>query len=305
MCWVEYQNGNYTVKLNLENGTKIRSTEESEFIPDRVESMDVKITNQCQHNCGFCHEGSVPDGNKATLVDIYDFAKSLPPHTEIALGGGNLMEDPWHTEEALKIFKTAGAVCSITVRQDDFVKDYGWIAEWKKLSLVYGIGISLVNVNDPSFWALYDMTPTAVIHTIAGILTQKDMGVLAEHRAKVLVLGYKQLRRGETYFIDNEERIQKNIEFLSRYAYSWSRYLEVLSFDNLALEQLDIRNKVPEYVWEHYYMGDDGTTTFFVDLVEKEYARSSTHPVRHKMLDKTIPQMYKSIVYEREVDSAY
>ena len=40
-----YKNGNFTVTL-LSDGTKIRETEEDEFIPAHVESMDIKICNK-------------------------------------------------------------------------------------------------------------------------------------------------------------------------------------------------------------------------------------------------------------------
>ena len=39
-----YKNGNYDVTL-LSEGTKIRETEDDEFIPDFAESMDIKLTN--------------------------------------------------------------------------------------------------------------------------------------------------------------------------------------------------------------------------------------------------------------------
>ena len=35
-------------------------------------------------------------------------------------------------------------------------------------------------------------------------------------------------------------------------------WFEVLSFDNLALEQLGIKEILPQETWEQFYMGDDG-----------------------------------------------
>ena len=45
--WKEYKNGNYTVRINLENGTKIRYNNEDSMIPEYPESIDITITNQC------------------------------------------------------------------------------------------------------------------------------------------------------------------------------------------------------------------------------------------------------------------
>lgn len=52
-----YINGNFRTTI-LSDGTKIRETEDDEFIPDHVENMDIKITNYCDMGCPFCHEGS-------------------------------------------------------------------------------------------------------------------------------------------------------------------------------------------------------------------------------------------------------
>ena len=47
-------------------------------------------------------------------------------------------------------------------------------------------------------------------------------------------------------------------------------------------------------------MGDDGTTTFYIDCVRKEYAMSSTTPLdkRHKLLDN-VDEMFHYIVKEK------
>ena len=60
--WVSYQNGNYTVYINTENGTKIRKNDLDYFEPEWPESADIKITNCCKHGCSMCHENSTKDG---------------------------------------------------------------------------------------------------------------------------------------------------------------------------------------------------------------------------------------------------
>ena len=39
--WKTYKNGNYTVRINTVNGTKIRETEDDQFIPAFAENMDI------------------------------------------------------------------------------------------------------------------------------------------------------------------------------------------------------------------------------------------------------------------------
>lgn len=49
--WLIYKNGNYTVKFNLKDGTKIRENDLDFFDAEFPESMDLKITNRCSNNC--------------------------------------------------------------------------------------------------------------------------------------------------------------------------------------------------------------------------------------------------------------
>ena len=49
---------------------------------------------------------------------------------------------------------------------------------------------------------------------------------------------------------------------------------KVLSFDNLALEQLNIKKYVSPEDWKTHYMGDDGSFTMYIDLVKEEFAKN-------------------------------
>ena len=67
--WVSYKNGNYTVRLNLDNGTKIRENDLDYIQATTVESMDIKITNKCTGtNCPWCHENSGPNGKHTNIA---------------------------------------------------------------------------------------------------------------------------------------------------------------------------------------------------------------------------------------------
>ena len=48
-----------------------------------------------------------------------------------------------------------------------------------------------------------------------------------------------------------------------------------LSFDNLALEQMNIEQYFSPEVWESLYMGDDFTFTMYIDAVNQQYAPTS------------------------------
>ena len=70
----------------------------------------------------------------------------------------------------------------------------------------------------------------------------------------------------------------------------------VVSFDNLAIEQLEVKRLVKDDEWEEFYMGDDGNFTYYIDMVERKFAQSSTTPFdkRHDLLD-SVDEMFKII----------
>ena len=73
---------------------------------------------------------------------------------------------------------------------------------------------------------------------------------------------------------------------------------KVVSFDNLAIEQLHIKDKLSDKEWETFYGGDDGTVTFFIDLVKGVFARNSLSQIVYPIGDKTIDEMFEIIKKE-------
>ena len=69
-----YKNGNYFVSI-FDDGSKVRYTDEDEFVACFPESIDMKITNYCDSNCPMCHELSNKDGKHASFE--YQFLKTL------------------------------------------------------------------------------------------------------------------------------------------------------------------------------------------------------------------------------------
>ena len=66
-----------------------------------------------------------------------------------------------------------------------------------------------------------------------------------------------------------------------------------ISFDNLALEQLEIKKLISKQAWESMYMGDDGEASMYIDLVERKFARSSTSEVRYDLEDDIVSMFNK------------
>lgn len=290
--WYSYNNGNYKVYINSEDGSKYRFTEDNEFIAEIPESMDIKITNFCERGCLFCHENSSKEGKHAELNQ--DFINSLSPYQEVAIGGGNVLTHP-DLKSFLNKLKEKKIIPSITINQEIFLKHYQEIKELYDNKLIYGIGVSLTDSSN--FDLIYKLTsiPTTVIHAINGIFTEKDLYNLKDKNLKILFLGYKNIRRGKDYYNEEELAIKDKQNWLKTNIDLVYDSFEIVSFDNLAIEQLKVEDSVDKEIWDSRYMGDDGDFTFFIDMVEKEFAKSSTSTHRYKINDNSIKDMFSFI----------
>lgn len=283
----KYKNGNVNVIL-LEDGTKIRMTKDEEFNPVFPENFDYKITNMCPYGCKFCHEDSTITGLHGDIMHD-EFIDTLHAGTECAIGGGAITTHP-DLVPFLKKLKSLGVVANATVNQKELEDNYEFITKLLDEKLIYGLGISY-NHPDPTLNEFVKKYPNTVLHLIAGIHTVDDFEKLACRGFKILILGYKNLRRGNSNFIKHCDEIQKQINWLkntiTKYANDGS--FKTISFDNLALEQLDIKNQISKEMWDKYYQGEDGSQTMFIDSVKKEFARMSTSlerfPIENNIID--------------------
>jgi len=78
---------------------------------------------------------------------------------------------------------------------------------------------------------------------------------------------------------------------------------KVVSFDNLAIEQLHLKDRLDEKEWEMFYGGDDGTVTFFIDLVKGVFAKNSLSRIVYPIGDKSVGEMFEIIRNENKKGS--
>lgn len=287
----KYKNGNYFVTI-LSDGTKIRYNDSDYFEPSTIESMDLKITNKCNMGCNFCHEDSSPNGKHGDILNL-PFIDTLLPYTEIAIGGGNPLTHP-DLVPFLEKLKERKLIANITFNQYHFMDNVDFIQELVDNKLVYGIGVSMMYASD-KFVECVSKLPNAVIHIINGIVSIDDLKMLANHNLKILILGYKEFRRGRQMYsrqstvIDN----MKSALYDALPTIIDDEWFDVVSFDNLAIKQLEPKRLMSEEQWDRFYLGDDGFATLYVDAVEKKYARSSTSTERYDLLDDIKPMFDK------------
>jgi len=258
-----YTNGNYKVTL-FDDGTKVRESDGDSFIPSFPESIDVKITNSCDLGCPYCHEESIVDGVHCDMDELVEKLEGLPRGVELALGGGNPLTHPDLFITLHKLSKM-GFVCNITVNGrhlNDNTRsllqmcvDHKWL---------HGVGVSW----DGSSKFMYN---AAVAHVIAGVHSFAEIEAAHAHYDKLLILGYKTHGRGVTFHSDGVvERIADLKNNL------WRLFKTgVVSFDNLAITQLEVKKHLSDAQWSEFYMGDDGGFTMFYDAVEGAFASSS------------------------------
>ena len=304
--WVRYQNGNYFVSINLDNGTKIRETinpDATEFVADFPESADVKITNKCSYNCAFCHEGSNINGKHSDALHSHVW-NTFRPYTEVALGGGSVTGYP-DLVPLLERLKSLHLIPNITVRQEEFMSNLPLIRKLTDEKLIYGLGISLSNPNQEDFIKTVKEFPNAVIHVINGIVSLTELRKLANNNLKILILGYKEVRKGKILLANSAQNTIINNNKEALYAFLpkiiTERWFDVVSFDNLSIKQLNPKGRfVSDEDWETIYMGDDGldgeqtSASMYIDLVEDEFARNSCD-VDHRMPvgNMSVKEMYK------------
>ena len=285
-----YKNGNYFVDL-YEDGTKVRYNDLDNLTPEFAESMDCKITNQCPFGCPMCHENSTPDGKHGDIMNI-EFINKLRPGIEMAIGGGAATSHP-DLVPFLRKLKEIGIISSITVNQKEFEGNYELINQLVEEKLIYGLGISFNSFND-EFWNKITKNKNVVVHLIAGIHGGDVFDYFANKNVKILVLGYKDFNRGHELLQKANNIINTQLNWLKNNLKTYISKFAVVSFDNLAIKQLDIQNILTPEEWQNFYQGDDGTHTMYVDLVKRQFAKTSTSTKRYPLLSN-IDDMFKII----------
>ena len=124
-----YINGNYKTTI-YNDGSRIRETEEDEFIPAFAENCDIKITDSCNMGCSFCHEGSTPQGKHGDILNP-KFLSTFHPYQELSLGGGSVFEHP-DLIPFLENLKKQKVIANITVHQVHFMQNLELIKKMQK-----------------------------------------------------------------------------------------------------------------------------------------------------------------------------
>lgn len=285
----KYKNGNYTVIL-ADDGTKIRVNDLDNLTPSFAESIDCTITTKCDGGCPYCYLECNESGEHADLSQ--PFFDTLHKGQELALNGNDLSHP-----DLLKFLvrmRRNGVICNITLNQKHFMKYAMSLKNLATIGLVHGIGVSLTDSSDKGLYDQLSLIPNTVVHVIDGLTTKVDIDNMNDKSIKMLVLGYKPIGRGKEYLDKHKAEIDNNIKYLRDNLKEISRHFDVVSFDNLAIEHLNVESLVKKDKWDELYMGDEGQYTFFIDAVNKKFAVSSLSKEQYNLMDN-VDDMFKYV----------
>jgi hypothetical protein len=296
-----YNNGNYQVVIK-EDGTKTRTTLDKEFKPKFPENIDINTSNFCTENCSFCYINASPQGKHGDMDALLELINNNS-NTEFALnyaknsGLQDILIRVVKTERQAKFTKkpigtrVRGYICSIvnitvnelTLRDSEVHQE---IQEYLDLGVIKGLGVS-TNTGTKSTIK----SDNIVYHVITGITPVSVIEKIVDRGDKVLVLGYKQLGRAESNTLPSMFEGKKLFKKLLS-----KPILGVISFDNLALAQLDIKSCVSTKVWKEHFMGEEGQFSMYYDLVTDTFSKSSTdREIKLKRNDRTVYDMFSII----------
>lgn len=307
-----YLNGNYITTIDSNGTKKYRALRIGEdLISNFPDSIDLKITDKCSIGCPYCHESSVINGKSFNLKNTIELLSKLPNvGIEIAIGGGDILSID---ENDLRDFFLWLDKTNFNIRITLNIKSIENVMRKNKIEIdttesffnifpekifpcrgrgvLYSgisIGISinkfdkkLINYIEDYCEEVY-ASSSIVYHVIAGIIPLNDLEELLNSGRKVLILGYKSWGRGKT--MKPLISLEDTSNFIKRYIFKLRDNLNnkfgVLGFDNLAIEQLDIKNSFSDKEWNRIYMGNEFTHSMYVDAVNEEFAPTSRDPKR-------------------------
>ncbi|TXG85857.1 MAG: hypothetical protein E6R13_01545 [Spirochaetes bacterium] len=269
----KYINGNSTVEI-FEDGTRVIQFEDQLQL-DYPLNIDIRVSSRCTFGynpktgkafCDFCHESARTDGDECDYEKLKEKLIDLPRGIELAIGANNIT---LNLVEFISWCKLNGYIVNLTVNQGHVRRDSSHLYTLIDQQLIKGLGVSYrssLKWDIPDFILDYKNT---VFHVIAGIdsiddvLSLKDKGV-----KKVLVLGEKN-------FGFNEGKVDLTTRN-HREWYWWVGKMfdtfDVTSFDNLALEQLNMKRFFSDENWDIFNQGEH---SFYVNAVEQYFAPSS------------------------------
>jgi hypothetical protein len=268
-------NGNTSISL-YSDGSRVveyQGDNPDTIMLDYPMNVDIRLSTKCRFGknpdtgkavCGFCHESATTDGKAGNYNKLLEHIRYLPKTTEIAIGINDTTDNELFN--MLSILKEEDYVVNGTINQG--LVRLGLHRKLYNANLLYGIGISYRSMK----WGFDDpiyKDPNTVLHVIAGIDSFSDILEIVEkgYCSKILILGEKDFGfNKDKVNLDSYSHKQwyRNINKLFKYA--------TVSFDNLGIEQLNIKRFFMTDRWNILYQGE---RSMYINAVEETFSPSS------------------------------
>lgn len=270
---INYINGNAKIEL-YSDGTRVIEYENTLSLQYPL-NIDIRVNTQCSFGqrpdgtyvlCNFCHESAKTDGKECDYSELQNKLIGLPEGIELAIGANNV------TPSLIRFIKwcnSHGYIVNLTINQGHIKRDLQEIKFLIEYNLIKGLGVSYrssLKWDVPELILNYSNT---VFHVIVGIDDFHDVESLSKRGVK------KILCLGEKDFGFNQGKVDLKTESHKQWFWWVSNMFnvfDVVSFDNLALEQLKIRRFFNDKSWEVFNQNEH---SFFVDSVNGFYHPSS------------------------------
>jgi hypothetical protein len=271
---VKYTNGNYQVTIE-KDGTKTRYTPDDVLIPRKPETIDLNISNYCTNNCPWCYLDASENGKHGDLNHpLFD---TIPPYTELAV---NYAKHP-NLKNFLRRMRQKKVIVNMTINQIDFNRDWSFLMDWQAKGLFHGLGIS---INSHKLTPKLKYFENTVAHTIFGLTPYREYKWISKKFDKVLVLGYKHKGRGKCVTPKEQFDIRAIFDMF-----------KVVSFDNLAISQSLDKKWFSDEDWGKYYMGEEGSVSYYIDSVDLQFYKSSLETDSRPINNKTVIEMFSEV----------
>jgi hypothetical protein len=292
MVIAQYKNGNADITIT-KDGT--REIEYEDILKlEYPLNIDIRVSTRCSFGmnpktgkafCDFCHESATTNGKECDYEELKGKLSGLPAGIELAIGGNIITDElmefcEWSTEQ--------GYIVNLTVNQGHVATYQLQLDELINNGYIKGLGISyrrsLEKDNVPERFKRYEHT---VLHVIAGIDDIKHILDYTSYK-KVLVLGEKDfgLNSGKVNLASREHK-----EWLW-WIHKMFGVFDVVSFDNLALKQLNIKRFFIDENWEVFNQNEH---SFYIDAVNKILAPSSRSSERTNWDEYSLKDYFKKI----------
>lgn len=285
---MKYKNGNAEVEL-FEDGTRTIEFN-GELNLDFPLNIDIRVSTSCSfadNICkDFCHESAVRKGKDADYIELKSRLQYLPKGIEFAIGCNAFTPDlVWF----LKWCDYSEYICNLTINQGHIKRDLTSLKWGINFGFIKGLGISYrssLKWDIPNEILNYKNT---VFHVIMGIDSIEEVKELAKKGVKkILVLGEKD-------FGYNSSKV--NLDSRKHKEWRWwikdlQSLFDVVSFDNLALQQLEMKRFFSQEQWNRFYQGEH---SFYIDAVNQTFSPSSRSSNKTDWNTISIQQYFKQL----------